>query len=132
MPVPRPALRRGAAGLVLAALLTGCGGPGEQEGTAPTSAAAPSSASPSGRQGKLTEQEACARVADTVRGAPQALREDPLELFQELAALAESAPAELSGQITAVRDSVDAFRNGEGSLTGVLGELRGLQQRCSS
>ena len=71
-------------------------------------------------------------MADTVRGAPQALREDPLGLFQELAALAESAPAELSGQITAVRDSVDAFRNGEGSLTGVLGELRGLQQRCSS
>ena len=70
-------------------------------------------------------------MLDTVRTAPERLREDPAGLFDEVDELAASAPDELSGEITAVREAVREFRQGDRSLLSVGQELRDLQQRGS-
>lgn len=131
---PRPAALRAAAAVLLLAL-TGCssadrdtaagagqGAPASTDSNAPTA---------SGGASAATVQETCARVLETVRTAPQQLRDDPAGLFAEVDELAATAPDELSGQLTSVREAVAGFRQGERSFIGVVQEVRGLQERCS-
>ena len=49
----------------------------------------------------------------------------------EVDELAATAPDELSGQLTSVREAVAGFRQGERSFISVVQEVRGLQERCS-
>ncbi|MEX5255968.1 hypothetical protein [Kocuria arenosa] len=133
---PRPALIRAAtAAVVLLLAFTGCSSADRDSATgagqdAPASTA-PSGAAASGGASAATVQEACARVLETVRTAPQQLREDPAGLFTEVDELAATAPDELSGQLTSVREAVAGFRQGERSFISVVQEVRGLQERCS-
>ncbi|MFW3387358.1 UNVERIFIED_CONTAM: hypothetical protein RF648_15270 [Kocuria sp. CPCC 205274] len=134
---PRPAAIRAATASVLLLVLAGCSSPSsdgdsaagaEPDATASAAASAPTAsigASPA------TVQETCARVLETVRTAPQQLRDDPAGLFTEVDELAATAPDELSGQLTSVREAVAGFRQGERSFISVVQEVRGLQERCS-
>lgn len=132
---PRPAVTRAVTAAVLLLALTGCSsadrdsaaGAG-QDAPASTGTSTPA-ASPDASA--ATVQEACARVLETVRAAPQQLREDPAGLFAEVDELAAAAPDELSGQLTSVREAVAGFRQGERSFISVVQEVRGLQERCS-
>ena len=77
-------------------------------------------------------EEACARVLDTVGTAPDQLRQDPLGLLVEIDEIARTAPAELSGELTDLRDAVEGFRQGDESLISVVRKARDLQERCSA
>lgn len=131
---PRPTAARTAAAVLLLAL-TGCSLLGRDSpadaGRDDPSAAVTSNPSASVDASAASVQEACARVLETVRTAPQQLQEDPAGLFLEVDELAATAPDELSGQITSVREAVADFRQGERSLVGVVREVRDLQERCS-
>ena len=133
---PRPAAIRAATASVLLLALAGCSSSAEGDGaagsgpdsTAPAAASAPTA---SGGASPATVQETCARVLETVRTAPQQLRDDPAGLFSDVDELAATAPDELSGQLTSVREAVAGFRQGERSFISVVQEVRGLQERCS-
>ncbi|MFF0989305.1 hypothetical protein [Kocuria nitroreducens] len=144
---PRPAVSRAATAAVLLLALTGCSssadgdaaaGAGQDDAPASTAPSSPttsgnasSAPTTSGDASTATVQETCARVLETVRTAPQQLREDPAGLFAEVDELAATAPDEVSGQLTSVREAVAGFRRGERSFFGVVQEVRGLQERCS-
>ncbi|MFI7583717.1 hypothetical protein ACH9DO_07985 [Kocuria sp. M1N1S27] len=133
---PRPvAVRAAGAAAVLLLALTGCSLL-ERDSAGDAGREGPSSAATSGPSASVdasaaSVQAACARVLETVRTAPQQLQEDPAGLFLEVDELAATAPDELSGQITSVREAVADFRQGERSLAGVVREVRDLQERCS-
>lgn len=133
---PRPAAIRAATASVLLLALAGCSSSAEGDGAAgsgpdATASAAASAPTASGGASPATVQETCARVLETVRTAPQQLRDDPAGLFTEVDELAATAPDELSGQLTSVREAVAGFRQGERSFISVVQEVRGLQERCS-
>jgi hypothetical protein len=133
---PRPAAIRAATASVLLLALAGCSSSAEGDGAAgsgpdSTASAAASAPTASGGASPATVQETCARVLETVRTAPQQLRDDPAGLFTEVDELAATAPDELSGQLTSVREAVAGFRQGERSFISVVQEVRGLQERCS-
>ena len=133
---PRPAAIRAATASVLLLALAGCSSSAEGDGAAgsgpdSTASAAASAPTASGGASPATVQETCARVLETVRTAPQQLRDDPAGLFSEVDELAATAPDELSGQLTSVREAVAGFRQGERSFISVVQEVRGLQERCS-
>ena len=88
---PRSTVTRAASAAVLLLALSGCSssGEGSAAGQAGPEAAATSTA-PSA--GPASAEETCARVLDTVRTAPERLREDPAGLFDEVDELAASAP----------------------------------------
>lgn len=138
MPSPntvRSVAARAAATTAVLVALTGCAsadpqpGSGEPVAEAPVSSAA--SSAPAGDRSVSAVDDACARVLDTVRAAPEQLRQDPLGLLLEVDEIARTAPAELSGQITDLRDAVEGFRQGDESLIGVVREARKLQERCA-
>lgn len=79
-----------------------------------------------------TVDDACARVLEVVRAAPEQLGTDPLGLLLEIDEIARTAPPELAGQITELRDAVESFRQGDESLLGVVRTARELQNRCSA
>lgn len=124
---PRPTAVRAAAAVLLLAL-AGCSS-GDREAPAGQDAPASTGASASGDTAAV--EETCARVLETVRTAPQQLRDDPAGLFTEVDELAATAPDELSGQLTSAREAVAGFRQGERSFVSVVQEVRGLQERCS-
>lgn len=133
---PRPAAIRAATASVLLLALAGCSSSSEGDGAAgsgpdSTASAAASAPTASGGASPATVQETCARVLETVRTAPQQLRDDPAGLFSDVDELAATAPDELSGQLTSVREAVAGFRQGERSFISVVQEVRGLQERCS-
>lgn len=133
---PRPAAIRAATASVLLLALAGCSSSAEGDGAAgsgpdSTASAAASAPTASGGASPATVQETCARVLETVRTAPQQLRDDPAGLFTDVDELAATAPDELSGQLTSVREAVAGFRQGERSFISVVQEVRGLQERCS-
>ena len=133
---PRPAAIRAATASVLLLALAGCSSSAEGDGAAgsgpdSTASAAASAPTASGGASPATVQETCARVLETVRTAPQQLRDDPAGLFSDVDELAATAPDELSGQLTSVREAVAGFRQGERSFLSVVQEVRGLQERCS-
>lgn len=130
---PRPAAIRAATAAVLLLALAGCSSSdgGTAAGPDATASAAASAPTASGGASAATVQEACARVLETVRTAPQQLRDDPAGLFTEVDELATTAPDELSGQLTSVREAVAGFRQGDRSFISVVQEVRGLQERCS-
>lgn len=131
----RSVVARTASTTAVLVVLTGCAsadpqaGPGEPVAEAPVSSAAPSASA--GDPSVSTVDDACARVLDTVRTAPEQLREDPLGLLLEVDEIARAAPAELSGQITDLRDAVEGFRQGDESLINVVRQARQLQERCA-
>lgn len=132
----RPAAIRAATAAVLLLALAGCSSSSDGDTAAGSGTDAPASAAasaPTASDGdsSATVQEACARVLETVRTAPQQLRDDPAGLFTEVDELAATAPDELSGQLTSVREAVAGFRQGERSFISVVQEVRGLQERCS-
>lgn len=131
---PRPAVTRAAAAVLLLAL-TGCSSAERESaaGAGPDDPAAVATSAPtaSGDASAATVRQTCARVLETVRAAPQQLRDDPAGLFAEVDELAATAPDELSGQLTSVREAVAGFRQGERSFISVVQEVRGLQERCS-
>lgn len=129
--VPRCAPARCAAAAALLLALAGCSSGGGTDGGASPSVLVTSPAGTAGAS-LSTQQETCERVIETLRSAPERLLQDPLALLQDVTVLAETAPAELSGQLTAVRDAVDEFRRGERPLSSVVGQIRELQERCSS
>lgn len=133
---PRPALIRATAAAALLLALTGCSSADRDSAAgagqdAPASTGASVPAASGDASAATTVQETCSRVLETVRTAPQQLREDPAGLFVEVDELAATAPDELSGQLTSVRDAVAGFRQGERSFISVVQEVRGLQERCS-
>lgn len=133
---PRPAAIRAATASVLLLALAGCSSSAEGDGAAgsgpdSTASAAASAPTASGGASPATVQETCARVLETVRTAPQQLRDDPAGLFTDVDELAATAPDELSGQLTSVREAVAGFRQGERSFISVVQEVKGLQERCS-
>ncbi|WP_426120574.1 hypothetical protein [Kocuria sp. LHG3120] len=134
---PRPAAIRAATASVLLLALAGCsssssdGDSAAGAGPDATASAAASAPTASGGASPATVQETCARVLETVRTAPQQLRDDPAGLFTEVDELAATAPDELSGQLTSVREAVAGFQQGERSFISVVQEVRGLQERCS-
>lgn len=115
--------------------VAGCSGADRQPGPEESAPAAPASSAtsvtPDGDASVSAVDEACARILDTVRTAPEQLREDPLGLLLEIDEIARTAPAEVSGQITDLRAAVESFRQGDASLISVVGEARELQERCS-
>ncbi|MEX5236380.1 hypothetical protein [Kocuria arenosa] len=132
---PRPAVIRAATAAVLLLALTGCSS-ADRDSAAGAGQDAPASTAPSGPAASggasaATVQETCARVLETVRTAPEQLREDPAGLFTEVDELAATAPDELSGQLTSAREAVAGFRQGDRSFISVVQEVRGLQERCS-
>lgn len=131
---PRSAATRAAASVALLLALTGCSLFDRDSGSGTDAAdrgASTPSASPSGSASVSTVEETCARVLETARTAPEQLQQDPAALFAEVDDIAATAPAELSGEITSVRESIDEFRQGERSMISVVREARALQERCS-
>lgn len=135
---PRSAATRAAASVALLLALTGCSlfdrdsgsGTDAADRGASTPSASPTS-SPSGSASVSTVEETCARVLETARTAPEQLQQDPAALFAEVEDIAATAPPELSGEITSVREAIDEFRQGERSTISVVREARALQERCS-
>ncbi|MGX5358028.1 hypothetical protein [Kocuria sp. KH4] len=117
----RPAVARAAAAAALLLALTGCSLFDREAGSGGASAEA----------GVDTVEETCARVLEAARTAPERLREDPAGLLAEVEDLAATAPPELSGQITSIREAVEDYRQGERSMLSVAREARALQERCS-
>ncbi|MEX5271138.1 hypothetical protein [Kocuria sabuli] len=137
---PRSAATRAAATAALLLALTSCslfdrdsgsGTDAADRGASTPSASPTSSASPSGTASVSTVEETCARVLETARTAPEQLQQDPAALFAEVGDIAATAPPELSGEITSVREAIDEFRQGERSMISVVREARALQERCS-
>ncbi|WP_146067364.1 hypothetical protein [Arthrobacter sp. SX1312] len=99
-------------------------------------AESPMSSAPSGEPATDaavdTVDDACARIVDMVRTAPEQLGTDPLGLLLEIDEIARTAPPELSSQITELRDAVENFRQGDESLISVVRKARQLQERCSA
>jgi hypothetical protein len=116
--------------------LTGCSISDRQPDPEQTAAQAPvssaASTGPAGDASASTVEEACARVLDTVRTAPDQLRQDPLGLLVEIDEIARTAPAELSGELTDLRGAIEGFRQGDESLISVVRQARDLQERCSA
>ncbi|MEX5258122.1 hypothetical protein [Kocuria arenosa] len=116
--------------------LTGCSfadrQPDPEQTGSQTPAGSATSPGPSGDASASTVEEACARVLDTVRTAPEQLRQDPLGLLVEIDEIARTAPAELSEQLTDLRGAVEGFRRGDESLISVVRQARDLQERCSA
>ena len=116
-------------------VLTGCSYADQQPDPEQTVTQAPASSAtssePTGEASASTVDEACARVLDTVRTAPEQLREDPLGLLLEIDEIARTAPAELSEQLTDLRGAIEGFRRGDESLISVVRQARDLQERCS-
>ncbi len=79
-----------------------------------------------------TVDDACARILEMVRTAPEQLGTDPLGLLIEIDEIARTAPPELAGQLTELRDAVESFRQGDESLISVVRKARQLQERCSA
>ncbi|MBG6217768.1 hypothetical protein IWX75_002236 [Arthrobacter sp. CAN_A6] len=117
-------------------VLTGCSFVDPQPDTQQPAAESPTSSAPSG--GPATDaavgtvDDACARIIDMVRTAPEQLGTDPLGLLLEIDEIARTAPPELAGQITELRDAVESFRQGDESLISVVRKARQLQERCSA
>ncbi|MUN63966.1 hypothetical protein GMA12_12590 [Kocuria sediminis] len=140
MPTSRPsrsAAARAAAAAALLLALTGCSLFDREDGAGAPSSSASGSAS-DGASGGVSDgasvstvEETCARVLEAARTAPERLQEDPAALLAEVEDLAATAPPELSGQITSIREAVDDYRQGERSMLSVAREARALQERCS-
>ncbi|MFF0903213.1 UNVERIFIED_CONTAM: hypothetical protein RF653_06015 [Kocuria sp. CPCC 205316] len=132
----RSAAARAVAVTAVLLTLTGCSFADRQPEPEQTAAQAPvssaASTGPAGEASAGTVDEACARVLDTVRTAPDQLRQDPLGLLVEIDEIARTAPAELSGELTDLRDAVEGFRQGDESLISVVRKARDLQERCSA
>jgi hypothetical protein len=117
-------------------VLTGCSFADRQPDAQQPAAQSPASSEPSG--GSATDaaadtaDEACARILDMVRAAPEQLGTDPLGLLIEIDEIARTAPPELASQITELRDAVESFRQGDESLISVVRKARQLQERCSA
>ncbi|WP_146070930.1 hypothetical protein [Arthrobacter sp. B1805] len=130
LPMPR-ALSLTAVLLVLA----GCSLAGPQPGAQQPATESPASAAHPGTSASDaavdTVDDACARILEMVRTAPEQLGTDPLGLLLEIDEIARTAPPELASQITELRDAVESFRQGNESLITVLREVRQLQERCS-
>jgi hypothetical protein len=117
-------------------VLTGCSFAGPQPDSQQPAAESPASSAPSGGPATGaavdTADEACARILDLVRTAPEKLGTDPLGLLLEIDEIARTAPPELADQITELRDAVESFRQGDESLISVVHKARQLQERCSA
>jgi hypothetical protein len=117
-------------------VLTGCSLTDSQPDAQQPATESPMSSSPSGEPATdaavSTADEACARILDMVRTAPEQLGTDPLGLLVEIDEIARTAPPELASQITELRDAVESFRQGDESLISVIGKVRQLQERCSA
>ncbi|GEO95339.1 hypothetical protein [Kocuria turfanensis] len=126
---PRSAAARAAAAAALLLALTGCSLFDREDGSG---APAPSASGSASDQASVsTVEETCARVLEAARTAPERLQEDPAALLAEVEDLAATAPPELSGQISSIREAVDDYRQGERSMLSVAREARALQERCS-
>lgn len=139
MPTPhatRSAVARALSATAVLLVLIGCSSADRQPDPEQTVAQAPAdsatSPGPTSDASASTVEEACARVLDTVRTAPEQLRQDPLGLLVEIDEIARTAPAELSGQLTDLRGAVEGFRRGDESLISVVRQARDLQERCSA
>lgn len=132
----RSAAARAVSATTVVLALTGCSIADQQPNPEQTVAQAPVSSSastgPADDASASTVEEACARVVDTVRTAPEQLRQDPLGLLLEIDEIARTAPAELSGELTDLRGAVEGFRQGDESLISVVRQTRDLQERCSA
>jgi hypothetical protein len=121
-------------------VLAGCSFTDPQPDAGQPTAASPMSSVPSGGPATNTAtdaavdtvDDACARILDMVRTAPEQLGTDPLGLILEIDEIARTAPPELAGQITELRDAVERFRQGDESLIGVVRTARQLQERCTA
>lgn len=117
-------------------VLTGCSFADPQPDTEQPATESQASSAPSGEQATGaaadTVDDACARILDMVRTAPEQLGTDPLGLLLRIDEIARTAPPELAGQITELRDAVESFRQGDESLIGVVRKARELQERCSA
>jgi hypothetical protein len=117
-------------------VLTSCSFADQQPDAGQPTAGSPMSSAPS--EGSATDaatdtvDDACARILDMVRTAPEQLGTDPLGLLLEIDEIARTAPPELAGQITELRDAVESFRQGDESLISVVRKARQLQERCSA
>lgn len=109
-------------------VLTGCSFAGPQPAAQQLATESPVSSAPS----TAASTDACARIVDMVRTAPEQLGTDPLGLLLEIDEIAKTAPPELAAQLTELRDAVDSFRQGDESLINVLREARRLQESCSA
>ncbi|MEG9248356.1 hypothetical protein V6S67_09675 [Arthrobacter sp. Soc17.1.1.1] len=116
--------------------LAGCSFADPQPDTQQPASDSPVSSAPAGEPATGaavdTVDDACARVLAMVRAAPEQLGTDPLGLLLEIDEIAKTAPPELAGQITELRDAVESFRQGDESLIGVVQKARQLQERCSA
>ncbi len=132
----RPRMARALSMTAVLLVLTGCSfaGPrpdaGQPAPESPTSSASAGGQTTDAAAGSV--DDACARIVDMVRTAPEQLAKDPLGLLLEIDEIARTAPPELSGQITELRDAVESFRQGDESLIGVVRKARQLQERCSA
>lgn len=143
MPTPR-AVRSAATAAVLLLALPGCSlfdrdpGAGRPQAEAPATSVRPAAPTPSATPSASptasvsTVRETCDRAGEAAGDAQQQLREDPEGLIEEIDALAETAPPELSGEIADVREAVDGYRKGDRSYLSVLREAKALQDRCSA
>ncbi|MHA7285920.1 hypothetical protein ACX80I_06560 [Arthrobacter sp. MDT3-44] len=117
-------------------VLTGCSFTNPQPDAQQPATESPISSAPSGAPATNaavnTADEACARILDMVRTAPEQLGTDPLGLLVEIDEIARTAPPELASQITELRDAVESFRQGDESLISVIRKARQLQERCST
>ncbi|MHA7207748.1 hypothetical protein [Arthrobacter sp. MDT1-65] len=117
-------------------VLTGCSFADPRPDTGQPAPESQASSAPSGEQATGaaadTVDDACARILDMVRTAPEQLGTDPLGLLLQIDEIARTAPPELAGQITELRDAVERFRQGDESLIGVVRTARQLQERCSA
>lgn len=138
---PRSAAARAVSAAALVLTLTGCSlfdkDAGAERAEPETSVStgpqpAPPSPSPAATASVSTVRETCDRAGELAQDARQRLREEPLALLAEIDDIAETAPPELAGQIGAVREAVEAYRQGEQSFLGVVQEARDLQELCTA
>ncbi|MCU1633449.1 MAG: hypothetical protein JWM61_2101 [Micrococcaceae bacterium] len=117
-------------------VLTGCSFADPEPDAPQSPAGSPVSSAPSTEPATdaavHTVDDACARILDLVRTAPEQLATDPLGLLVEIDEIARTAPPELASQITELRDAVESFRQGDESLISVVRKARQLQERCSA
>ena len=133
---PRSSMTRALSTTALLLVLTGCSFAGPQPDAGQPAAESPMSSAPSGESATdgtvTTVDDACARILKMVRTAPEQLGTDPLGLLIEIDEIARTAPPELAGQLTELRDAVESFRQGDESLISVVRKARQLQERCSA
>lgn len=136
----RSAVTRAASAAALLLALTGCslfdrdsGSDAQQADPDISATSAPTtpSASASATASVSTVRETCDRALEIAETARQQLQDDPQGLLAEVEDLAATAPPELSGEIAAVREAVEGYRQGDRSLFSVAGEARELQERCT-